>query len=54
MLAITLRKNMQSAPLQRDFKPFTAEFHPETTDRANWCDVSSDTWKLDTGTLSNL
>lgn len=45
---------MQSAPLQRDFKPFTAEFHAETTDKATWCDVSSDTWKDDTETLSIL
>lgn len=45
---------MQSVPLQRDFKPFTAEFHSEAADRATWRDVSADTWKHDPGTLSIL
>lgn len=48
----TLRKSIQSFPLQRDFKLLTAEFHVEATERATCRDISSEKWKLDPGTFS--
>jgi hypothetical protein len=41
-LVNTLRNNIQSFPLPRDFKVLTDIFHDEATDPAICCDISSD------------
>jgi hypothetical protein len=46
------KNNDQSFPLQRDFKTLTAAFHDEATERAVWCDLSSDKLKYDMGIFS--
>lgn len=47
-------KRIQSFPLARDFKTWTAVFQDEATDMETLWDISSDKWKCDGESFSTV